>query len=57
MDGRCIKCSFGFYFNKDSICMKIPSDCLDFSIADELCIQCYSGYALDEENRCIESTE
>lgn len=56
-DGVCVKCSFGFYFNNDNICTFIPSDCLDFSISEERCLQCYTGYTLDENNNCVESEE
>ena len=52
-----MKCSFGFYFNNERICTKIPDDCRSFNIGEGKCELCYVGYALDENNRCVESFE
>lgn len=43
-NGVCIKCSLGFYFNKDRICVKIPDDCQNFNLEAGKCEGCYTGY-------------
>ena len=52
-DGKCVKCSFGFYFNKHRKCSKKPDECLDFDEEEEKCETCYSGYELDDNNDCV----
>lgn len=46
-DGVCVKCSFGFYFNDDKVCARIPDECKTFSTETEECKECYPGYALN----------
>lgn len=55
IDGVCQKCSFGYYFDEERVCQKIPDDCLDFRIDEKRCYQCYSGYKLNENFECVES--
>lgn len=37
--------------------MKIPDDCKNFNTFIGQCLQCYVGYALDNNNNCVESEE
>lgn len=55
MNGLCVKCSQGYYFNKDNICTKIPDDCQNFNITSRKCEGCYSGYELDGKNQCVKT--
>ena len=57
MNGVCVKCSFGSFFNSQRKCIKKPSDCFDFDIEENKCMQCYAGYSLDDDNNCVESEE
>lgn len=54
-NGKCIKCSFGFYFNKEAKCRMIPPTCSNFNTATEVCLGCYPGYALNKDKNCVES--
>ena len=52
-NGDCLKCSFGYYFNDFRRCTLIPVDCANFDIPNRICRQCYSGFSLDSENKCV----
>lgn len=52
-----MKCSYGFYFNSEDICTKIPDECKRFSEENEKCVECYDGYELDSDDKCIKKKE
>lgn len=55
-NGRCVKCSDGFYFGADGkTCKQIPATCDNFDTVFEKCLQCYPGYTTNEKGICIES--
>ena len=54
-DGKCVKCSFGFYFNREERCIQIPPSCANFDTGLEYCTQCYPGFLLNANNQCEES--
>lgn len=55
--GVCIKCSFGFYFDKNGQCKAAPSTCSSFDSVREVCLSCYEGYSLDSRNNCIKKVD
>lgn len=52
--GKCTKCSFGFFFDSNGICAQQNPNCKTFNDATSLCIECYSGYDL-LNNDCVKS--
>ena len=52
-----MKCSFGFYFGRDSTCRLIPPSCSNFNVQSEICLSCYPGYELNDNQVCIEAEE
>lgn len=55
-NGKCTRCSFGYYFDKNRSCRLIPPTCRDFDINREICASCYPGYSLNQKKQCEEST-
>lgn len=54
-NGKCAKCSVGFYFDLNKKCQPIPSSCQNFDTNLGRCKQCYNGYTLDVNSFCVES--
>lgn len=52
-NGKCIKCSFGFYFNIENVCIQVPSECKSYDTKEQRCYQCYDGYELNSYNLCL----
>ena len=55
VNGVCIKCSVGAYFDPQKKCKVIPIDCADFNTQDEVCERCFSGYELSDKLECVKS--
>ena len=49
-----MKCSVGFYFNQLNVCAQVPPTCSNFDTVSEVCRGCYSGYALNKSNQCVQ---
>lgn len=56
-DGKCLKCSLGFYFDGNRFCSKIPDTCARFNSLIGVCEGCYQGYSLNLQNECTLSVE
>lgn len=54
-NSRCVKCSFGYYFDKKGACKLVPPTCKDYDTKREICLNCYPGYSLDDSKSCVES--
>jgi hypothetical protein len=52
-NGKCSKCSAGFYFNAARVCVKIDDSCKSFSVANRRCMECYPGYQLSSSGECV----
>jgi hypothetical protein len=52
--GRCLKCSFGYYFDARGFCMQQNPNCKLFNPLLSLCLDCYPGYEL-KNNDCHQS--
>ena len=44
--GACVKCSFGYYFDANRLCVQMNPNCKTFDEAKSLCTECYSGHDL-----------
>ena len=44
--GKCLKCSFGYYFDSNGLCVQKNPNCKTFDDNTSLCIECYPGYDL-----------
>lgn len=54
-NGKCVKCSFGYYFDRNNVCKLTPPTCQKFDTINERCLQCYPGYSVDNFGQCTES--
>jgi len=57
LSGKCVKCSFGYYFDQNGNCKQADPNCKSFDSLLEKCIDCYPGYTLDLNNQCIKSQD
>lgn len=51
-----MKCSFGYYFNLNSICTKADQSCQTFNEINGDCLSCYPGFALGA-GKCNRETQ
>lgn len=55
-NGNCVKCSSGYYFNSNNICVQTDPNCKVFDTLNKVCTGCYPGFALDSSYKCAKSS-
>jgi hypothetical protein len=44
VEGHCVKCSIGFYFDDDNLCQVVSPLCKAFDPSNGKCTECYVGF-------------
>ena len=53
----CIQCSWGYRFNSERVCVELDYLCRLYNPASYQCEQCYPGFMVGQEQRCVLITE
>ena len=49
---KCEECAERAYFDKDGKCQEVNIHCMTWDPLNGICVGCYDGYKLDDDNNC-----